>query len=81
MPIATRRDRTALATADEEGEVRLWDAHSGQAIHTWVHPGPATSVAFAPVGKAVAAGYRHGAVRIWDTATGNARDPIADRTL
>jgi WD40 repeat protein len=54
------------------GEVKVWDAHTGQELLTLRgHSAQISSVAFSPDGKrlASAAGWS-GAVKVWDAQTG-----------
>ncbi|WP_170217283.1 helix-turn-helix domain-containing protein [Kutzneria buriramensis] len=59
------RDGRFLATAQQDGVVRLWDAlsHAPQATLA------GTTVAFSPGDHLVATGGDDGIVRLWDTAT------------
>ena len=65
------REGRILACADEDGTVRLWNAHTGQPMailagHTdWV-----TSVAYSPKEDTIASGSRDNTIRLWDVETG-----------
>ena len=60
-----------LASVNDDGTVRLWDAATGELRRTLAgHKGQATCVAFAPGGKALASAGRDGTVRLWDADTG-----------
>jgi WD40 repeat protein/thiol-disulfide isomerase/thioredoxin len=79
-------DGTRLATASVgmdgtgkllPGEVKVWDAKTGQDLFTLQgHPGPVKSVCFSPDGRrlvGISGGYydkQHGEVKVWDAQTG-----------
>jgi WD40 repeat protein len=68
-----------LAGPGEAGEVRLWDAVSGQAAGRFSTPGGvARCLAFSPDGQTLAAGYDSGAIQLWDFATGLERLTIRE---
>jgi WD40 repeat protein len=52
------------------GEVKVWDAASGQEIRTLRHTGPVNSVCWSPDGKRLASAGDDGAVRVWDAERG-----------
>jgi len=64
-------DGTLLATADVEGQVRLWQAETGQLLQAltghgnWVH-----CLAFSPSGQQIASGSEDGQIYLWDVKTG-----------
>jgi WD40 repeat protein len=60
-----------LASADEDGTVRLWDPATGaqQAVLT-SHTGRVGAVAFSPDGRRLASASWDRTVRLWDPATG-----------
>ena len=71
-------DGHRLATASDDGTVRLWDADTGQPIGRPAdggHTGPVTSVAFSPDGHRLAAASDDHTVRLWDADTG---EPLGD---
>jgi WD40 repeat protein/serine/threonine protein kinase len=75
--MAASRDGRLLAGAlgsTTEGKpmtLRIWDAATGQALHTLVgHQGLIMRVAFSPDGKKLASASWDGTVRVWYTATG-----------
>jgi WD40 repeat protein len=75
-------DGLRLATASRDQTAALWDAVTGQRLHTLRgHSGPVMAVAFSLAGGRVATaaapspsgrGDAKGAVRVWDAATGRA---------
>ena len=73
----SRSARTAklLASAGDDGTVRLWDVATGtQHGPTMQHTGKAYGVAFSRDGKLLASSGDNGSVRLWDVATGQ---PVA----
>jgi WD40 repeat protein/tetratricopeptide (TPR) repeat protein len=63
------------AAYQKAGAATLWDANTGQLLHTFTFDAPVLSVAFSPDGGTVAAGAgmpstNQGEVRLWDTCTG-----------
>jgi WD40 repeat protein len=60
-----------LATASQDGAVRLWNIGPNHEGTLFVgHDGPVESAAFSPDGRRVATGSDDGTARIWDVATG-----------
>jgi WD40 repeat protein/beta-lactamase regulating signal transducer with metallopeptidase domain len=72
LKIALSSDGCMLAVAGRKmAGIALWDAEAGEMIRRFGGvAGGATSVAFAPAGDRLAAGYADGMVRIWDPLTG-----------
>ena len=70
-------DGHRLATASDDGTVRLWDADTGQPIGDPLtgHTDAVTSVAFSPDGHRLASASADSTVRLWDADTGQ---PIGD---
>jgi WD40 repeat protein len=72
-------DGYTLASADEQGFIKIWDTQTGRVRSTFRNP-PVDGlphilqyVAFSPDGKTLAAGSSDRKLRIWDPATGKAR--------
>lgn len=67
-----------LATAGEDGVVRLWDLATGQTLEEsgMSHDAPVTALAFSPDGNVLATGSEDKLVRLWDVAA-----PAIDGTL
>ncbi len=55
---------------ETEPSVKLFNAQSGELLHSLSHVPPVQSVAFSADGRQVAAGNLMGEVRVWDTANG-----------
>jgi WD40 repeat protein len=73
-------DGTRLATAGQDGTVRIWDAATGREIRTIPYP-TATGiprVAYSPDGKRVAAASDGQPLKVWDAATGQEVLSLAD---
>jgi small GTP-binding protein len=62
-------DGRTLATADNNGDIRLWDMTSGLVRKTLEGFDHAVSVTWSPDGKLLAAGGDNGLIRIWDAET------------
>ncbi len=69
-------EAASLATSSVDGEIRLWDADSGQLKAAFTgHTDPVNSLAFAPNGRTLASGsfYRgiRFAIRLWNADSGD----------
>jgi eukaryotic-like serine/threonine-protein kinase len=54
----------------QPGELRIWDAATGEVIDTFRAPGTAHRLVFRHDGKQLALATTNGSVLVWDTATG-----------
>ena len=62
------------------GELKLWDARSGDLIADLRgHAGPVFSLAFTPDGKTLASGSADGVVKLWDTTNHSERATLNPR--
>lgn len=74
--VAFAPDGRSIATADEEGGVRVFDAATGGLRHEWrFSSGPLFAVDWSSDGTRLACGGKGGAVRVLDA--GGAREPLA----
>ncbi len=76
--VAFSPNGTLLATAADDGTVRLWNPATGQAIGPSLAASPGGSlngVAFSPNGTLLATAGADGTVRLWNPATGQAIGP------
>ncbi len=64
--VAYSPDGTKLATGQNDGTVKLWNAETGELLSTFAdHDAAVHAVAFHPDGKLLASGARDGTVRVW----------------
>ena len=63
-------DGSRIATASDDGTVRVWDFETGETTFMFKQDHPVYSVAWHPDGKRLAAVFSDGKVRIWDSRLG-----------
>jgi WD40 repeat protein len=69
--IAVTMDGKILASADNDGDIRIWDIATGKKLVALKgHSQPVRSVAFAVNGRTLASGSDDKTVKLWDLATG-----------
>lgn len=70
-------DKSVLATAGEDGFIRLWDAQSFKPLKAWkAHQVPISSLQFSPSGKELISGDYEGTVTVWDTQNPDPATPL-----
>jgi WD40 repeat protein len=67
-------DGTTVATASADGLGAVWDARTGDRLHTLPHGSPVNWVAYHPQGDKLVTAAEDGSVRLWDAATGKLLD-------
>ena len=78
LGLAFRGDGRILATAGDDGTVRLWEADTGRLLRALVGHGSAVpAVTWSPDGKMLASASRDGTVRFWDAEMGRPLHTLA----
>ncbi len=71
VSVAFSPDGRTILTGSWDNTARLWDAASGQLLHTLEgHTGPVYRVAFSPDGRTALTGSDDATARLWDVASG-----------
>jgi WD40 repeat protein len=72
--VAFSPDGKRIVSGSGDNTVRVWDAETGEAVHTPLqgHTRGVSSVAFSPDGKRIVSGSDDYTVRVWDVETGQA---------
>ena len=74
--LAYSPDGATLATAGEDGEVKLWDTVGGrQRVTLTGHSDMVNALAFSPAGRTLATASLDSTVKLWDVLTLRERDP------
>jgi WD40 repeat protein len=68
--IGLSRDGRSLVTADDVGDIRIWDLNSGQLKETFETGQEITAVAIDPSGQLLAAARADHSIGLWNVATG-----------
>ena len=77
--VAVAPDSIWLATADDKGTARIWDAATGR-LRAVLEGHAGRAVAMAPDGSWLATADDNGTARIWDAATGRLRAVLKGHT-
>ena len=76
--LAFSRDGSRLASLDDQGTIKIWDASNLKLLLTLRDAGrPAIAVAFRPDGLFVVTAHTDGSLKFWDAGTGALRYSLA----
>jgi WD40 repeat protein len=75
-PVAFSPDGRWIASGGWDGELRLWDATTGEPTANLTHPGIVWCLAFSQDGQSELSGSDDGRLRFWDVATARVRQEI-----
>lgn len=79
--VAYHPDGTHLASAHQDGVVKIWDAVTGRLLRTLPgHTDEVRAVAYSRDGSRLASGSQDCTVRIWDTTTGDTLHTLKGHT-
>lgn len=74
--VALSPDGALLATASEDGVVRVWERHQNLRYSLRGHSGEVNGVAFSRNGRWLASAGRDGTARIWDAQSGKLQEVL-----
>jgi len=78
--IAWSPDGSRLATTEEDGTVRIWNAATGELLRTLSGGGLLDAVFSPPDGRWIATAGQDGAARVWEAATGSLLQELREHT-